>query len=635
VSLAAGNAQHPAGNAQQAAGNAQQAPAPATDTTGSAPRRRLSRVDLLVAAGCLLGALYLTAGLWLDPMRREVSHNSSDQALFEWLLGYQAHALTHLRNPLWTTLLNAPLGVNLAVNTSTILVGTLLAPVTLTLGAPVCFALVLTLNLALTPYAWYHVLSRHLVRSRAAADLATASAGRRASAAVGGLFCGFAPGIVSHANGHLNFTGQFLVPFIVWRLLRLAGLVQGRREGRVWRDGVILGLLVVAEFSIGAEMLFFVAFGCALLFGFLALYRRAAARAAAPRFLGGLGIAAVVAAVPLGYPLWMQFAGPRRYHGIGFDQRIHSEDLVSLAAFPRQSLAGAAGLWVKLAPNLTEETTFFGPVLFALAVLCAVKLWHRVEVRALSLTAIVVGVLALGPRLHIGGPSTPIPMPYALLRHLPVFDSALPARLDLILIPIVGVLLAFAVDRLVAAPPPRPATRRLLVAAALALLPILPLPVPTADRAPVPRFFSDGTWRQYIHSGQTLVPVPLTLDVLPDGQRWQTASKFGFAIPSGFFLGPGPDGRSQIGPIPRPTAALLINIALTGEQPVITAADRARAQVDLEYWRARLIVLSDGGAGSRWTLYQPALLRAATALFGPPQRVEDVWLWRVPATGSR
>ncbi|MBO0867299.1 MAG: DUF2079 domain-containing protein [Micromonosporaceae bacterium] len=596
-----------------------------TGTARAARRRRLSRVDLLVAAACLAGALYLTSGLWLEPTHREVARNWSDQALFEWLLGYQAHALTHLQNPLWTTLLNVPDGVNLAVNTSTILVGTLLAPVTLTLGAPVSFALVLTLNLALTPYAWYHLLSRHLVR-------------RPAAAVVGGLFSGFAPGIVSHANGHLNFTGQFLVPFIVWRLLRLAGVPDrgGDPPGRGWRDGVILGLLVTAEYSIGAEMLFFVAFGCALLVLFLALYRRAAARAAAPRFLRGLGVATVVAAVPLGYPLWMQFAGPRRYHGIGFDQRIHSEDLASLVAFPHQSLAGAAGAWVKLAANLTEETTFFGPVLLALAVLSAVKLWHRVEVRALALTAIVVAVLALGPRLHIGGPSTPIPLPYALLRHLPVFDSALPARLDLLLIPIVGVLLAFAVERILAAPPTRVATRRLLAAAAaLALLPILPLPVPTADRDPVPQFFSDGTWRRYIHSGQTLVPVPLPLDVLPDGQRWQTATHFGFAIPAGFFLGPGPDGRSQIGPIPRPTMALLMNIALTGAQPVITAADREQARIDLAYWKAGLIVLSDGGAGSCWTPYRGQLLRAATALFGPPQRVEDVWLWRVPASLTR
>jgi hypothetical protein len=570
---------------------------------------RSRRADLLMLAACVLGGLYLTWGMWVDPNHRAIASNQGDQALFEWLLSYAAHSVTHGTDPLWTVLLNTPIGANLAVNTSMIVVGTVLAPVTLTLGAPVSFLVVLTANLILTPYAWYHVLSRHIVATRAAAVL-------------GGLVCGYAPGIISHANGHLNFTSGFLVPFIAWRVIRL------REPGRAWRNGVVLGLLVVVQFSMAAELTFFVALACAVFLLSWALLHRKGARAALPAFTRGIGVTALVVGVALAYPLYMQFAGPQRYHGIGFNQGVHSEDLAAYAALPFLSVGRLVGPWGHLAPNLSEETTFYGPVLIVLAVACLVVLWPHRTVRALGLTGSVFVLLSLGPQLKWEGYQTGVPLPYAALAKLPIFDSALPARFALMLIPIVGILLALALDRALALP--TRSRRFWLVVFALALLPVLPLPIPAAPRDAVPHFFSSGTWRQYVHSGQTLVPVPPASDLLPDGQRWQAAANFGFAIPHGFFLGPGPDGRSHIGPAyPRPTDDLLTNTALYDWNPTIGDADIYFAKEDLDYWHAKVIVLSDGGQGSRWTERHSVLLRVCTELFGPPRRVDDVWLWRV------
>jgi hypothetical protein len=567
------------------------------------------RADLGMLALCVALAFYLTWQLWADPDHTVVAHNRGDQALFEWLLGYAAHSVSHLDNPLWTTLLNAPVGVNLAVNTSMVVVGSVVAPVTLTLGASWAFLVVLTVNLAFTPYAWWWVLSRHVTRTRAAA-------------ALGALFCGFAPGVVSHANGHLNFTGQFLVPFIVLCVVKL-----GRGAPPV-RTGVLLGVLVVLDFSIGAEMLFFVALALALFVALWAVMRRARAWAAARNLLTGLAVAAGIAVVGLAYPLYLQFLGPQRYHGIGFDQKIHSENLVSYGSYPYLSLARLVGLWNSFAPNYTEETSFFGIPLLLLAVWCTVVLWRRVEVRAMALTAVVFAVLSLGPELHIGRWKTGVPLPFAALARLPIFDSALPARLALIVVPILGILLALALDRALPLPPRR--CRLWLAAFVVALLPIVPLPIPAIQRDPVPNFFTDGTWRQYVHSGQTLVPVPPPSDLLPDGQRWQTAAHFGFAIPAGFFLGPGgPGNRSRIGPIPRPTYDLLTAVALDGLDREVTDDDRVRARADLAYWHASVIVMSDPGAGGRWGANADVLRKVVTELFGPPQRVEDVWLWRV------
>ena len=50
---------------------------------------------------------------------------------------------------------------------------------------------------------------------------------------------------------------------------------------------------------------------------------------------------------------------------------------------------------------------------------------------AVSASALVFAVLSLGPELKVDRKETGIPLPYALLQHVPLFDSALPSRLAL------------------------------------------------------------------------------------------------------------------------------------------------------------------------------------------------------------
>lgn len=597
---------------------------PARDRArGSRPGRR---TDLLAAALSIIGAFWVTGGLWVDPNHRAVRVNAGDQALFEWFLAYAAHALSHLDNPLWTDFINVPDGANLAVNTSITVPGLVLAPVTLLLGPPVAFLVALTANLALSGYAWYWLFSRKLAVAPSAA-------------LVGGLFCGFAPSVISHANAHLNFTAQFLVPLI------LAGVLALRDPTRVVRNGVWLGLLVAVQYSLGAETLFFTALACAVLLGGWLLAGHREPRTNVLAALRGATLAGGVALVTLAYPLWLQFFGRGTYQGTGFDQRIHSEDITAYTSFPQRSLAGLAGLVnPRLAPNPTEENSFFGPPLVVVIAVAVVLLLRNARRRgdrargalvwALTGTAVVFAVFSFGPVVKFHRHITGIPLPYSWIAHLPLFDSALPARLALIATPIVGALLALAIDEL------RHTSRRWRVAGtaavAVALLPLVPLPVLTTERSPVPHFISAGVWRRYLQPGHTLLPVPPPLDLLPDGQRWQAAAMSTsdgatFRIPGGFFLGPGgPDGRGQIGPVPRPTDGLLRTVALTGERGPITAADRANAAADLRYWGAEIVVFpASGGTGNRWGDHYGALLDTLTALLGPGSRVDDVWLWKV------
>ncbi|GIG72603.1 glycosyl transferase [Planosporangium flavigriseum] len=604
---------------QQSAGTIDGTAQAGTRDKPVADRRSRRRADALMVALALVGAAWLLGGLWVHPDRRAITINASDQALFEWLLAYAADTLRGGHNPLWTDLLNAPGGVNLAVNTAVTVLGWVLAPVTLLLGPSVTFTVALTFGVAATPVAWYLLLSRKLVRTPAAAI-------------VGGLFCGFAPGLVSHANAHVNFASGYLVPLIIWRVLEL------RRPGRAVRNGLILGVLVAVQFSLGAETLFFAALACGVLLGFLLVAGYREPREHIVAFAKGLATTAVTAGVLLAYPIWMMFAGPGSYHGTGFNQVTHSEDLMAYGAFPRRSLAGVLGLAGRLAPNPTEENSFFGvPGLLLLigAAVLALRLTRgaarRALARALVASALLFAVLSLGPVLKFNHHRTGVPLPYKLLQHAPLFDSALPGRFALIVTAIAGVLLALSLDRL-----PRLKHRRLVAAAvAMGLLPVVPAPLLTMDRSPVPHFISSGHWREYVRPGETLIPAPLPSDWLPDGQRWQAAVLAGgdgetFRVPAGFFLGPDSNGRGRIGPPPRWMQTMLSEAALRGDRPLaISPVMQAEARSDLQYWGGNVIVLPDGGYGNRWNRRHGLLLELLTELFGEPTRVDDVWLWQV------
>ncbi|MFY1703453.1 DUF2079 domain-containing protein [Micromonospora sp. WMMA1923] len=592
-------------------------PPPATST-------RDRRVDLLVVLVAVALALWVTSGLWRGPDTRAVTVNSSDQAFFEWLLSYGAHALTHGQNPFYTYLINVPDGANLAVNTSVTVYAVLFAPVTYLLGPSVSFLVILTLNLAATALAWYWLLARHLVGSRLAAG-------------VGALFIAYSPGMVSHANAHLNWTAGWLVPLLIWRLFAL------RRPEHLLRNGILFGVTVAVAFSIAAEGLFFTALALGVFVGVWALHpaRRGEVRMALPNFLRGLGITAVTAGVLLSYPLWLHFAGPQRFHGTGFDPVIHAEDIAAFGAYPQRSVAGAAGLETGLAPNPTEENSFFGVPLLVLAVAAFVALWRRATparratLTALGSTAVVFTVLSWGPQIKFNGHRYDVPLPFDLLGRLPVVNAALPSRLALVVAPVIGLLLAYLIDQLRTDPGRHRWTRPAwAVGYAVALLPLLPLPLLTIEREPIPTFITAGTWREYVSPGGVLTPIPLPLDVTPDGQRWQAyalAHRQGeFALPAGFFLGPGgPDGRGRIGPPPRTFDTLMDQAGRTGLVPIITEGSVEMSRADLRYWGVQAVVLPDRVHGAKYPIDVDALRRTATALLGKPQRVADVWLWQV------
>ena len=563
------------------------------------------KADLWATLSYLFLALVVMCQLWLDPNGRVLASNDDDHGVFMFMFAHGERVMFHGATPFFSDRLNAPVGVNMMANTSVLALSLPISPITHFFGAGVSIALLITLGLAGTAAAWYWLFSRHLVTSRPAAW-------------IGGLWCGFAPAMISHANGHVNFVSGYVVPFIVWQVLRL------REPGRAVRGGLTLAALVVLQVFINEESLLFTALALGVFVVAYAAMAWSRARREARPFLAGLGVALLAAGAVLAYPLWYQFFAPGNYHGQPFPPDEYATDLLSVGAFARQSLAGYAALTRHMSVSPTEDNTFFGPVGLIMIIAAVVVLWRSVTARAAAVSGLVLLVVSMGPELKAWLGDTGVPLPFGLVSHVPIIDLVSVTRFALVPAAVAGVLLALATDKLRAAPPGR---RRTLwrVGLVLALVPLTPKPLPVVVADPLPPFLTQGTWKQYVPDGRSLVPVPLPeVTSGRTGMRWAALSGLAFPVPRGYFMGPvnppADDTGSWNAP-PRYTSILLGQVGKYGQRPVLSAADREQIRTDLIYWRAAVVVLIPDSEN------EGALLATLVDALGPPQLVGGVEVW--------
>ncbi|WP_435821289.1 hypothetical protein [Micromonospora parva] len=588
--------------------------APAGGAVSIRVRWTRRRQHLAVGGLFLLAALWVTSRIWLDPSGRVASLYTGDPAQVQFFLAHSVRVVLHGEYPFYTEQFNYPDGVNLMANTAVLALGIPMVPVTLLFGPAVSFVVLVTLGLAGTAMAWYLMLSRHLVRTPLAA-------------AVGGWFCGFSPAMLSHASWHPNIISQFLLPFIVWRVLVLT------RSGRPVRDGALLAVLVTVQAFINEEILLFTALACGV-FLLAVLAQEPARWRAAWRPLGaGVLTCALLAGALLAYPLYVQFAGPMAYHGLSDAVQDYGNDIAAFFAPGSPTLGGNQRANANLAPNYSEENAFFGWSLSMLAIGIVVWLRRELIVRALAVTGLFFAVLSLGERVSWWDREL-ITGPWEWLVHLPLLDAVVPTRFGLITSVVVGLLLALAVERAWALRPADRRTVRVLTAAGLAfaLLPIAPMPLRMVSRPPVPDFITADRWRAYVGPDQTLVPIPVPSMGNTHGMRWAAATNLDFKIPGGYFLAPrngntGDPGR--FGGRPSGVGQMLEEVATTGRTPKLDDRQRRRFTDELRHWRAAILVLP-----VRQQNAEP-LRRTVEELVGPGRQELDVWVWDVRALSDR
>jgi hypothetical protein len=583
--------------------------------SASAPGRlTASWAGWLVVGLYLVASFALTWRLWADPAGRMVVGDPGDNNLFAWFMRYSATAVSHGRLPaLVTTGLNAPQGINLMWNTSFLLPGILLSPVTLLAGPQTSLTILLTVGFAGSAASLFWVLRRW------GASLVAAG--------LGGAVYGFSPALLTAGTGHFHLQFAVLPPLIIDALL---GILTGR--GSAVRSGLWLGLLVAAQLFTGEELLTDTAVAAAVMVAVLVLgHPRAAAAAIETRartILGGLGVAVGIIALTCGYALWVQFRGPLASHGSPW---VVSEFHNYPYAFVTPSGAllfhtsASAATAASYPEPLPEYLAYLGwPLLIVLAV-AAVCFWRDPKVRLTAVTFALLELFSLGVvRAAVDGWRYPVSvLPWHWLQHLPLLADLLPDRLSILADGAAAALLAFALDRARAlgARGGRPRLTGLLATAVavLAVLPLIPRPVQVTRVTPLP-----AGWQAAFTELQLAASDPVLL--IPDlrfGLRWQAESGVPRSmVGGGATTAPAPDGQatSYVNQR-RPTAKYLGELYLGS--PGARAPSQAQVRADLAYWHPAAIVAV--------TTLGTRLGRYLIAEFGPPTiQVGDMLAWRQP-----
>jgi hypothetical protein len=566
--------------------------------------------------GCyVLGAFALTYRLWADPAGQMVAGNPGDINLFSWFMRDIATAVSHGHLPaLVTTGLNAPQGINLMWNTSELLPGVVLAPVTLLAGPQTSLNILLTAGFAGSAASLFFVLRRWDVSVIAAA--------------VGGAVYGFSPALITSGIGHFQLEFAVLPPLIIHMMLRL---VTGR--GHALRTGLYLGLLTAAQVFIGEELLVDTAVAAAVILVVLAVSQpRAAIEAVTSRAVAmaaGLGIAAAVALVICAYPLWVQFLGPLHEHGSPWDVPSFHSYLYGFVT-PSGSLlfhtSASAFTALHYPEPLPEYLAYVGWPLLIVALVAAVAFWRDPKVRLAALTFAILEWFTLGAvAARFGGMHYPAALlPWHWLAGLPVLAQVLPDRFSILADGVAGALLAFAVDRArwIGARTGRGALFGALATAVavLAVLPLIPRPVPVqaVEQAPA------GWQAAFAELG---LPSDAHVLVIPDlqhGLRWQAETGVpGSIVGGGDFIEPNGTGQATSYIYNRLSTAVYLTTLWQGKSSG-RAPSQSQIRKDLAYWRLSAIV-APTGRNSR-------LARFLTKEFGPPAvQAGDVLAWQIPS----
>ena len=453
---------------------------------GNAGRGSSVIEHLSIPAGYFVLAIALTYPVVLDahrsiPMDPQIEDwfpGDGDPWHYLWGFWYVARAFSTFPPPLlWTDLVFFPIGFDIPFLPG---VGLILGPAAL---LQYVFGLVLTYNLlwwlsfALAGYAMY-LLARHVLADRIVAFVC------------GCLFT-FSSYRLIHSVEHLPILmASFLVPLFVLALL------QATREPTVGRY-VACALVLAASAGISwyCTVTLLVYSGIA---GLVLLRQRGLAALAAVRIVPLLigFIVFVLAVSPFVLPLILSPARDSIVNRPLAESSLFSADLLAFfVPSPRNPLFGTltAPLYRRFSGNPYEQTVYLGYVLLALA-LVGVLAATRKATYLFRVTAATAFVLALGPFLQVAGESRfeiegepiTVPLPYLLLRYIPLVKGArVPSRftelLLLALIVLAGYGLAKACSRF--GTRGKAALAAVVVAAALLETTLVPFPVVSA-RAP-------------------------------------------------------------------------------------------------------------------------------------------------------
>ncbi|MFP5021054.1 hypothetical protein [Pseudonocardia phyllosphaerae] len=486
---------------------------------------------LLLAAGYLLVSLWLQRRVLADPGGLLAGHVTADADMFSWWLRWFPHAVAHGQNPLVTDWMHWPYGLNALWNTAVPLLALVLTPVTVTAGPVVAFDTGVVLGPVVSGLLLVVALGPYLSRTRR---------GWVARGVAGALYA-FSPFHLAHAiAGHLNLLWSVLPP----ALLLLAHHLFARGPlRRPWWLGALTGLALLGQLLLYTQTLAISVVALVLAAAVLAVRFPSRVRALLPGLLRA-GAACVAVFVVLGaYPLYLVLAGPNRPRGGIRSVDATGADLANLLVPTRLTALQTAppGAADDLAGHIGEQGGYVGVAMLALLVVAALVV-RSTTLRVLATVGALTWVCSLGTHVTWFGADTGVPLPWALVAHVPLLSDIEPVRIQVLPALCVAAVVALWIDRIPQVAAPGPVRICAVVLTALAVVSWLPADAQEVRPAPVPAFFHDPRGALSPADVVEIYPrVTAEWDDGAQGLRWQAASGPGFRIRGGYFIASDPD----------------------------------------------------------------------------------------------
>lgn len=549
-----------------------------------------------------VGSLTVFGSVAADPGGSVVASND-DTSLFIWWLGHSAQVLAdalgfgpgETGRLLYTESMNAlGGGVNGAWNTSLAGFAILLAPVTWVAGPIVSYNLLILASPVLGSLATAVLFRRFL--DRLPAFIAAAGVG-------------FSSYVIAQLGGHPNLAYIVTPPLTAWAILALLDLGRATladpcpallRSRRLRLLGGGFGLLLGFQFYVSTEVLAGTFLAALCFLAGLAVFGRRLYRARSWLALGlGSAVAGCIA-VLCAIPLLVTMSGPNSPQGAIRPHGVWNTDLLDpiLPAAPAWLSSGVSPLPRIMDIDPAELGAYVGAPALAAAVLIVIGLArrsaHTVPVRIAASTGILVGVLALGSPILLGGRIALETGPFALIEAIPVLNNILPMRLVLhstiALFAVLGIGLQWALNHRKLR-----RARALLTLLVLAAVAVLPAPQ-TAREVTVPDFYEDSI-AEVVPAGSVVKTFPRPLawaePHADEAMVWQSVSGFRYRETGGYFIGSSPESPVTYSAPEDALDELLHGSVFDGEpMPDVNSPEVASAIAELRETGVDFIVLA-------------------------------------------
>jgi hypothetical protein len=443
---------------------------------------------------------------------------SEDPPLMMWFLVWWPHAIGNRINPMLTSAIWAPPGVNLAWETALPLLSLIAAPITYSSGPIAALNVLCLVGPAASACAAY-ILCRYVTR-------------QYWPALAGGYLFGFSPFIASHMTyAHLTLIWMCVPPLVCYfSLQRFNGDITSRRFV------ILMTLALVAQFLISHEI-----FATMTLFYGLALLLALGLTSDEVRKrLWKLTRLSIVS-----WTLSLLIVSPYIYYffAYGFQRNPQwlgtnlSADALNLLIPAPSNQMGLMPLFDRLSGRfntgfLGETTAYIGLPWLLITALFLRSRWREFEGKLLVYGLAIVLICSLGPRLIVRGEATRIHLPWALFQA-PIINNAGTGRF------MIYAFLALAVIAALWLSDRRYGRTLKIGLGAVTIASLLPnlsaaFWVTPADRVP---FFSNGIYQQYLAKNETVLIFPYGMR--GESMYWQAQTQMYFRMAQGGSHTPG------------------------------------------------------------------------------------------------